>query len=127
MEVPGWWGQETAGAGIAVTNIDGDPRPEIVIFHIDQAPGANQGYYRVGWNVDQQGYTSNWSQHVAFGDWWGESTQGAGLTTAELTGNGRPELIAMHIDNPRGENTAYYRVVYDLMPNGLPAEWSIAS
>jgi hypothetical protein len=45
---------------------------------------------------------------------------------AEITDNTRPELIAMHIDDPAGENTAYYRVLFDLMPNGLPALWSIA-
>jgi hypothetical protein len=45
---------------------------------------------------------------------------------SDLTGNKRPDMILLHVDNPQGENTAYYRVVYDLMPNGEPARWTIA-
>ena len=126
LSVPDWWGSETAGAGIAVTQLDSDARPEIVVFHVNNAPGDNMGFYRIGSNVDANGFTPLWSAPLPFGGAWGTETQGAGLTVADITGSKRPDLICLNIDNPAGENTAFYRVLYDIMPSGVPAVWSVA-
>ncbi|MEP6482080.1 MAG: hypothetical protein ABJA94_08755 [Rhodoglobus sp.] len=127
LPVPGWWGTETSGAGIAVTQLDNDARPEIIVFHVDNAPGANMGFYRIGFNVDANGLATHWSAPVSFGGSWGTETQGAGLTVADITGSKRPDLICLNVDNPTGENTAFYRLLYDIMPSGQPAVWSVAT
>ena len=126
MEIPGGFGTDTGDAGIVMTNLNNDDKWDIVVFHVDQAGSNNLGYYRIGWDVDRNGHTRNWSAPISIGKWWGDQTQGAGVTMSDLTGNKRPDMILLHVDNPQGENTAYYRVVYDLMPNGEPARWTIA-
>lgn len=45
--VPGWFGWEDQGAGIAVADVNRNGRPDLVIFHVDNPGGDNHGYYRV--------------------------------------------------------------------------------
>jgi hypothetical protein len=47
LGVPGWFGQDTQGAGIAVADLGASGRPGLVVFHIDAPDGGNGGYYRV--------------------------------------------------------------------------------
>src|SRR5439155_13428086 len=49
MEVD-WFSWFNQGAGVAVADLDGNGRPELLVFQIDNPPGENAGYYRVGWN-----------------------------------------------------------------------------
>jgi len=48
--VPGWFGWENQGAGIAAGDINRNGRFDLAVFHIDNPGGENAGYYRVGWN-----------------------------------------------------------------------------
>ncbi len=50
--VPGWFGSSTADADIAVADISGSGRPDLVVFHIDNPEGDNHGYFRIGWDLD---------------------------------------------------------------------------
>src|SRR6266540_3525470 len=61
MDVPDWFAWENQGAGVAVADLDGDGRPELIVFMIDNPPGQNQGYYRVGRRLDDDGVvTGGW-------------------------------------------------------------------
>ena len=51
QQVPGWFGWENQGGGIAVADLDGNSRYELIIYHIDNPGGENHGYYRIGWNL----------------------------------------------------------------------------
>ena len=51
-EVPDWFSFENQGAGMAVADLDGDGRPELIVFMIDNPAGQNQGFYRVGRKLD---------------------------------------------------------------------------
>jgi hypothetical protein len=46
IAVPGWFGEETASAGIATGDINGNGRSDLVVFHVDNPEGENYGYYR---------------------------------------------------------------------------------
>jgi Domain of unknown function (DUF1929) len=122
MEVPGWISWSDQGAAIAVSDIDGDGQPELVVFHIDDfhtnnPERPNKGFYRVGAQLTADGQVSNWTDWIPV-DWFSWSNQGAGLAIADLDGNGRPEIIIFQIDNPPGENAGFYRVGWNLDPLG---------
>ncbi|MBI2345900.1 MAG: DUF4382 domain-containing protein [Deltaproteobacteria bacterium] len=53
--------------------------------------------------------------------WFGAHDQGGGIAVADLNGNGIPEILVMHIDNPDGENAGYYRVGTDCAVGGCAA------
>jgi hypothetical protein len=54
-QVPGWFGWENQGGGIALADINGSGTQDLVVFHIDNANEDNSGYYRIGWNLDTSG------------------------------------------------------------------------
>ncbi len=117
--VPGWFGAEDQGAGIALADLNGNGSQDLVVYHIDNPGGENHGYYRIGWNLDANGdATGGWSPVKAIPGWFGSEDQGGGIAIADLNGNGRPDLIVFHIDNPSGDNRGYYRIGRDLNAAG---------
>ena len=125
VQVPGWWGNENATGSIAGADINGDGRPELVAFHIDNPAGANHGYYRIGWNLNLVGQAASWSTPIQIPGWFGDESQGGGIAIADLNGDHMPELIVFHIDNPSGANHGYYRVGWGLNSAGqVTGGWS---
>jgi FG-GAP repeat len=60
IAVPDWFSWQNESAGVAVADLNGDGRPELVVFMIDHAtPGPNAGWYRIGRNLDQAGNVSH--------------------------------------------------------------------
>ena len=43
INVPDWFSWENQGAGIAVTDLDNDGQPELIVFMVDNAQGKNEG------------------------------------------------------------------------------------
>jgi len=112
LPVPDWYGWENQGAGIAVADLDGDGRPELLVFVVDAPEGQNGGYYTVGWSLDATGRVSDgWGPWSAVPDWYGWENQGGSAAVADLDGTGRPELVVFAVDNPEQRNTGYYRVL----------------
>ncbi|WP_148109024.1 hypothetical protein [Nonomuraea sp. WAC 01424] len=124
--IPGWFGAEDQGGGVAVWDISGNGRPDLVVFHIDNPGEENTGHYRIGWNLNQQGDpVGGWSSIKSVPGWFGAEDQGADISITDISGNGRPDLVVAHIDNPGGENRAYYRIGWDLDVSGVPqGGWS---
>jgi hypothetical protein len=124
--VPGWFGSEDQGADIAVADVTGNGRPDLVVFHVDNPGGENHGYYRIGRNLDRYGrVTGGWSSVIPVPGWFGWENQGAGIAIADVNGNGRPDLLVFHVDNPGGENHGYYRIGWNLDTAGnVTGGWS---
>src|SRR5262249_18471206 len=119
IPVPGWFGEETQGGAITVMDLDGNGLRELVIFHIHHPAGDNQGYSRIGWNVDASANVmGGWTDPIPVPGWFGQESQGAGVAVTDIDGNGKPELIIFHIDHADGGNAAYYRIGWDLDPDG---------
>ena len=122
IQAPGM-GSEGAGAGIAMSNLNGNPRPEMVAAVYDDPERANTFRYRVGRDIGNDGVAASWSDIVQVpGVGW--EGQGAGVALHNLGGSARPEMILMAYDNPQGANTFRYRVGRDVDANGVAGSWS---
>jgi len=124
--VPGWFGAEDQGAGVALADINGNGTVDLLVFHIDNPGGENHGYYRIGWNLNSAGDpVGGWSPVKAVPGWFGAENQGAGVALADINRNGSQDLIVYHIDNPGGENHGYYRIGWNLNSAGdVTGGWS---
>ncbi len=113
-EVPGWFGDHNQGAGIAVADLTGTGKKDLIVFHIDHPVGGNRGYYRVGQNLREDGTVEAWTDPIQVPGWFGDENQGAGIAVADLTGTGRKDLIVFHVDHPADFNRGYYRIGQNL-------------
>lgn len=112
LPVPDWRFWENQGAGLAVADLDGDGRPELLVFAVDNPTGQNAGYYSIGWHLETTGRARDgWSAWTGVPGWRFAENQGGSAVLADLDGTGRPELVVFAIDNPVGRNDGYYRVV----------------
>ncbi|MFB2974419.1 galactose oxidase-like domain-containing protein [Aerosakkonema sp. BLCC-F183] len=120
LPIPNWFSWENQGADIAVADIDNDGRPDLIILQIDNPPGANRGFYRIGRKLDENGIvTGGWSDWIEIPNWGAWENQGAGIAVADLDNDGQPELIVFQVDNPPGANRGLYRVGKKLDKNGI--------
>jgi len=124
IQIPGWWGLDSQGGGIAVADINGNGKPDLIAFNIDHPTNGNGGYYRIGWDMNVSGAAASWSDHIQIPGWWGLGSQGGGIAVADINGNGKPDLIAFNIDHPTNGNGGYYRIGWDMNVSGAAASWS---
>lgn len=117
-------GPEVTGMGAALTNLDGNARPELVVSWVESVSEANRGYYRIGWNLDTSGVATSWSGNLTVSGELGWETQGTGIAIANLDTNSAPDMVFGWIDNPGGQNTARYKVAWNLNSSGSAASWS---
>lgn len=126
MNVPDWFPWENAGGGIAVGDLSGDGRQDLVVLMVDNPPGKNRGLYRVGKSLDAAGIpTAGWGPWIDIPDWFSFENHGAGLALWDLNGNGQLDLVVFMIDAPQGQNQAFYRIGQSLDDNGnVTGGWS---
>ncbi len=118
MAVPGWPAWENQDCGIAVGDIDGDGAPDVLVLMVDDPAGQNAGLYRVGNGFAADGSVRDWGPWLTVPDWFGWENQGGGVALADLSGNGRLDLVVFVVDNPPGQNQGYYRIGRDLAADG---------
>jgi hypothetical protein len=100
---------EAQGAGVALTNLDANPRPELVLMTYVNPVGANNFYYLIGWNLNAAGVATTWSAPPMLSG-VGAEGQGAGVALACLDSDRRRDWIFMAYDNPPGANSFRYVV-----------------
>jgi hypothetical protein len=105
-----WFSWFNQGAGLAIADLDGNGRPEIIIFQIDNPPGENAGFCRVGWNLDQEGIVRDgWGPWVRFDGWGSAENQGGGFALAML-GPARLKAVVFQVDGRPGLNQGLFAV-----------------
>jgi hypothetical protein len=119
QDVPDWFSWENQGAGIAAADLDQDGSQDLLVFMIDDPPGQNQGYYRVGKRLDANGNaTGGWGPWIPIPDWFSWENQHGSIAVADLDQDGQLELIVLMVDNPPGQNRGLYRIGRKLDTNG---------
>jgi hypothetical protein len=119
-DVPDWFSFENQGAGVAVFDVDKDGRQDLIVFMIDNPPGQNAGFYRVGKALDANGTVNGgWGPWVAIPDWFSFENQHGAIAVAEIDRDGNPDLIVAMVDNPVGQNRGLYRIGRKLDGNGV--------
>lgn len=119
-DVPDWESWENQGGGITTADITGSRQADLLVLRVDAPDGANAGWYRMGRDLNADGTIGGgWTPWLAIPDWFSWNNQGAGIATADLTGNGRPDLVVFMIDIGDGQNRGLYRVGRDLDTNGI--------
>lgn len=111
--------KEAYGAGAALWDINANRKPDLVFM----AYQKNLFRYKVGWDLDENGIASSWSGVVEV-EGVGDMAEGAGVALGDIDGNGRPELVLMSYDSPKGMNTFRYRIGWNLNPGAVTSEWS---
>ncbi len=116
-------GDEGDGAGIAITDIDGNGQLDILLAAYHRPPGGNSFRYRIGWNIGTDGKTTNWTTNYIWAPGMGNNAQGADVVIADMDLDGNQDLVLMCYDNPAWNNFRY-RIGWNLQANGRATEWS---
>ena len=115
-------GHIASGAGIALTQLDGNSAPDLILMAYDNPEKANTFRYKVGWNLDHNGQARKWSKYITVSG-MGWEADGAGVAVKDLNGNGMPEIILMAYDAPKGTNSFRYKIGWDLNQFGIARSW----
>lgn len=115
---------DVVGGGIAAADVSGDGKADLVFFAIENSAGENRAWYRLLSGFDSLGNPTYFGPRHQVPNWGNWENQGAAVTLADLTGNGRPDMIIFYTDNPAGPNTAYYRVGWNMRTDGSVEGWT---
>jgi hypothetical protein len=117
-DIPDWFSADTQGAGLALADLDGSGRPDLIVLMVDNGAQLNRGVYRIGHDLDPDGnVTKGWTEWHDV-PWFSWENQGAGIAVADLSGNGTPDVVVMTVDNGLQQNRGIYRVGRDLGADG---------
>jgi len=112
-------GDDGDGAGIALGDINGNGTIDMVLMATD---GSSFGY-RVGWDLQANGTTANWSDKIIVPG-MGAAAEGADIALADINLDGTLDMVLMTYDAPGGANNFRYRIGWHLGANGRARELS---
>lgn len=112
-------GHINQGAGVAIGDIDKNGRPDMILMGIDNPKGKNNFWYKVLYDIDENGYYSKESSILSISaEGWKNS--GGDIALCDLNNNGILDMVLLCTDKPTTAGRAYrwYYVAYDLKPDG---------
>lgn len=112
-------GHINQGAGVAIGDIDKNGRPDMILMGMDNPKGKNNFWYKVLYDIDENGYYSKESSILSISaEGWENS--GGDIALCDLNNNGILDMVLLCTDKPTTAGRAYrwYYVAYDLKPDG---------
>jgi len=61
FDVPDWFSWENQGVGVAVADLSGAGKHDLIVFQIDGAVDQNQAFYKIGANLTIDGTIADWA------------------------------------------------------------------
>jgi hypothetical protein len=120
LDVPGWFSWENQGADIAVADLAGNGRTDLVVMMVDNPPQENRCVYRVGKGLDANGnIAGGWTDWLDVPGWFSWENQGAGISVTPPDGQGQRDLVVFMIDNALTLNQGWYRIGRALNADGV--------
>jgi hypothetical protein len=118
LDVPDWFSWENQGCGVALADISGEQKHDLVVFGIDNAAQQNQAFFRIAIDVDRNGVpagaqqadpTVGWSSLLGVNNWFSWENQYSGIAVATL--GGISHLVILAVDHPPDGNLGVYVTV----------------
>lgn len=112
-------GQLNEGGGVTIADIDGNGKPDMILMGIDAPAKDNSFWYKVLFDLDENGYSSKESEIYTLPA-IGWDSAGGGVAVADFNNNGKPDMVLLCADKPNNGKIANicYRIAYDLKPDG---------
>ncbi len=115
-------GNDLKGGGVALGDIDGDGKIDVVLSAIDHWEGKDYWRYVIGWNLSASG-EANWTspQTVYSG---AQTLNGSNVALMDIDGNGKLDIIFTAVDHRKdGKDYWRYKIGWNPSPTG-EANWS---
>lgn len=65
IDIKGWFGRSTTAISMNVRDLDGNGKPELIMYHVDNTPGIKMGNLRVGKDMNSTGHvTGGWTDFI---------------------------------------------------------------
>ncbi|MCH9681650.1 MAG: hypothetical protein K0V04_09470 [Deltaproteobacteria bacterium] len=117
--------EDAEGGGIALADVNANGVLDLIVLHVDDPSGPNQAYYRVGFDLDQNGNVAGgWTELFEITGQLDSDTDGGGIAVADLNGNDALDLIVLHVEDPDGDARGLTQIGWDLDTNGEVAIWA---
>lgn len=117
-------GTQGQGAGVALADINGNGKPDLVLMAYDNPQRGNTFRYKIGWDIDEAGKVTGWTPSYTTVGGVGWEAQGAGLAVGDIDLDGTNDMLVMAYDNPAGNNTFRYRIGWQLNKKGIASNWT---
>lgn len=117
VEMPGSPGDETQGAGLAIADIDRNGIQDLLVAWVDNPPGDNKVYYRIGWDI-VAGEVSRWGSAVEATGGIGHETDGLGVALEDIDNDGNLDMYFSWVDDATYDNGIHYNIRWDVQPSG---------
>ncbi|MCK5682059.1 tandem-95 repeat protein, partial [bacterium] len=117
--VPKIFFKKHAGGGIALGDIDRNGTLDLLVMGIADSAGDNEFQYLIGWNLDDSGNASSWSDMIQMSG-IGHNTDGGGVALYDIDKDpeGRLDLVLMGISDSDNDNQFRYRIGWNLSSTG---------
>lgn len=122
-------GEKSKGLGASLYDLDRNRKEDLILVWAEQTPDGYIGRYRIGFDLNDQGEATRWSDVHKVGVGGGNPVlshqlQGMGLVVGNFDSDYKPELVVSWNDHGKLTNTLNYRTAYNLNSQGQTQGWS---